>query len=121
MQKLETCQITVQSQRFIEPGLNLAYIGQVFAEETILSKLFPIQNVTSYTINVIQAVGAILTFNVPPQHESTRAHRARMVAVTDEAFTSSESSYKPNSCNITYLLGHSFRIQLFSIIQKEKS
>ena len=56
----------------------------MFAEKNELYKLFPIQNVISFTLCLIQVLGAKLSFNVPPEHGNARTLRARGGAVTDE-------------------------------------
>ena len=62
----------------------MSYVKKLIAEKNILSEPFPILDVISYTLYVIQDVEAILTYDALPEQGSARALRARVGAVTDQ-------------------------------------
>ena len=50
----------MQTHRFSKTNISLTHLGRVFAEKVRVYQQFPIQDVISYTFNVVQVVGAIL-------------------------------------------------------------
>ena len=62
----------MQTQLLSKNYKNFTRVGWANAEKNGPYKLFPIQDVMSFTLSLIQVLGAILTFNFPPEYGGVR-------------------------------------------------
>ena len=88
IRKLESCKDTyVQTQRLSETDIKLTRVGWVIAEKIWLNRLFPFQDVISFTLNVKSGSGGMLIFDVPPDMKACECFALAWVPLLTSSVT----------------------------------